>query len=183
MPFTFEKTFIEGLLVVTPEVFTDDRGHFLECYKADEFAAAGISDAFVQDNHSRSGRRVLRGLHCQAAPHSQSKLVRVTSGLVWDVAVDLRKGSPTFGRWFGLELGAENLRMLYIPQGFANGFLALTEGAEVQYKCGSRYRPESERGIRWDDPDLAIDWPLRDVVLSGKDAALPFFRDIVGKFA
>jgi dTDP-4-dehydrorhamnose 3,5-epimerase len=180
MPCTFENTFIDGLLIVTPRVYPDERGYFLESYKAGEFAAAGIREAFVQDNHSRSVRRVLRGLHFQKAPHAQAKLVRVTRGLVWDVAVDLRRGSPTFGRWLGTELGEENRRMLFIPRGFAHGFVTLSEGAELLYKCSAEYDKDSDGGVRWDDPDLAIGWPISDVKLSGKDASLPLLRDIAG---
>lgn len=183
MPFKFEKTFIDGLLIVTPLVFPDGRGYFLESYKGADFVAAGITEVFAQDNHSMSGRGVLRGLHYQKPPHAQAKLVRVTSGLVWDVAVDLRRASPTFSRWFGMELGADNRKMLYIPRGFANGFLTMSEGAEVQYKCGLEYEPGSEGGIRWDDPDLAITWPTRAVILSDKDASLPLFRDVAAGLA
>jgi len=180
MPFTFEQTPIDGLLIVRPRIFPDDRGFFMESYKASEFAAAGIHEVFVQDNHSRSGRGVLRGLHFQRAPHAQAKLVRVTSGLVWDVAVDLRAGSATYGRWFGLELSAENHTMLFLPRGFAHGFVTLSDVAELLYKCGTEYHKESDGGVRWNDPDLAITWPLDDVLLSDKDAALPWLRDLSG---
>lgn len=176
MPFSFEKTPLEGVLIARPRVFDDDRGFFFESYKASEFRAAGIAQAFVQDNHSRSDRGVLRGLHMQRPPHAQAKLVRVTRGSVWDVAVDMRKGSPTFGRWFGLELSETNRTMLFIPRGLAHGFVTLSEQAELQYKCDAEYDKASELGIRWDDPDLAIDWPLADVHVSEKDAALPFLR-------
>lgn len=180
MPFTFEQTPIDGLLIVRPRIFPDDRGFFMESYKASEFAAAGIHEVFVQDNHSRSKRGVLRGLHFQRAPHAQAKLVRVTSGLVWDVAVDMRADSATYGRWFGLELSAENHTMLYLPRGFAHGFVALSDVAELLYKCGTEYHNESDGGVRWNDPDLAITWPLDDVLLSGKDAALPWLKDLSG---
>ncbi|PKL25843.1 MAG: dTDP-4-dehydrorhamnose 3,5-epimerase [Spirochaetae bacterium HGW-Spirochaetae-3] len=183
MPFIFEKTFIDGLLIITPRLFTDERGFFLESYKSSEFAAAGIREAFVQDNHSRSIRGVLRGLHFQKAPYAQAKLVRVTRGLVWDVAVDLRHGSPTFGRWLGVELGEENRKMLFLPRGFAHGFVALSEGAELIYKCSAEYDKDSDGGVRWDDPDLGIEWPLSAVKLSEKDAALPFLRDIAGELS
>jgi dTDP-4-dehydrorhamnose 3,5-epimerase len=183
MPCTFEKTFIDGLLIVTPRVFPDERGFFLESYKASEFAAAGIREVFVQDNHSRSSRGVLRGLHFQKAPHAQAKLVRVTRGLVWDVAVDLRRGSPTYGKWLGLELGEDNRKMLYIPRGFAHGFVSLTDDAELQYKCSAEYNKDSDGGVRWDDPELAITWPLPEVTFSEKDAALPLLRDIAGGLA
>lgn len=178
MPFTFEPTAIEGLLIIRPRMFPDDRGSFMETYKASEFAAAGIHEVFVQDNHSRSRRGVLRGLHFQREPHAQAKLVRVTSGLVWDVAVDLRAGSTTYGRWFGLELSAENHTMLFLPPGFAHGFVALSDQAELLYKCGAEYHKESDGGVRWNDPDLAIGWPIDDVILSDKDAALPWLKDL-----
>lgn len=176
MPFSFEKTPLEGVQIIRPRVFDDDRGFFFESYKASEFRAAGIDQAYVQDNHSRSDRGVLRGLHLQLPPHAQAKLVRVTRGSVWDVAVDVRKGSPTFGRWFGLELSETNRTMLFIPRGFAHGFVTLSEQAELQYKCDAEYDKASELGVRWDDPDLAIDWPLTDVHVSAKDAALPFLK-------
>jgi dTDP-4-dehydrorhamnose 3,5-epimerase len=179
MPFSFEKTPLEGVLIVRPRVFDDDRGFFFESYKASEFRAAGIDQAFVQDNHSRSDRGVLRGLHMQLPPHAQAKLVRVTRGSVWDIAVDMRKGSATFGRWFGLELSETNRTMLFIPRGFAHGFVTLSEQAELQYKCDAEYDKASELGVRWDDPDLAIDWPLADVHVSAKDAALPFLKEVV----
>ncbi len=181
MPFTFEQTPIDGLLIIRPRMFSDDRGFFMESYKTSEFAAAGIHEDFVQDNHSRSSRGVLRGLHFQRAPYAQAKLVRVTSGLVWDVAVDLREGSATYGRWFGLELSAENRAMLFLPRGFAHGFVSLADGTELLYKCGSEYRQESDGGVRWDDPDLAIVWPVDDVHLSAKDAALPWLKDLPGR--
>lgn len=181
MPFTFEQTPIDGLLIIRPRMFPDDRGFFMESYKASDFAAAGIHEDFVQDNHSRSSRGVLRGLHFQRAPHAQAKLVRVTSGLVWDVAVDLREGSATYGRWFGLELSAENRAMLFLPRGFAHGFVSLADGTELLYKCGTEYHKESDGGVRWDDPDLAIVWPVDDVHLSAKDAALPWLKDLPGR--
>lgn len=177
MPCSFEKTPLEGLLIVRPRVFDDDRGFFFESYKASEFAAAGIGQVFVQDNHSRSERGVLRGLHMQLPPHAQAKLVRVTRGSVWDVAVDLRKSSPTFCRWFGIELSEANRTMLFIPKGFAHGFVTLSEQAELQYKCDAEYHKPSEHGVRWDDPELAIAWPCTDVHVSEKDAALPSLHD------
>lgn len=181
MPFTFEQTPIDGLLIIRPRMFPDDRGFFMESFKASDFAAAGIHEVFVQDNHSRSSRGVLRGLHFQRAPHAQAKLVRVTSGLVWDVAVDLREGSATYGRWFGLELSAENRTMLFLPRGFAHGFVSLADGTELLYKCGTEYHKESDGGVRWDDPELAIVWPIDDVHLSDKDAALPRLKDLPGR--
>jgi dTDP-4-dehydrorhamnose 3,5-epimerase len=166
----------EGLpevLVIEPTVHGDDRGFFFESFNARSFRAAVGGDVpFVQDNHSRSGRGVLRGLHYQVEPHVQGKLVRVTLGAVFDVAVDVRAGSPTFGRWAGFELSADNKRQAWVPAGFAHGFLVLTDAAEVLYKTTDYYAPECERGIRWDDPAIGIRWPLEsEPVLSAKDAA------------
>ena len=178
MPFTFTATPIEGLVVVTPRVFPDGRGFFIETYKEADFRKAGIDGRFVQDNHSRSSRGTLRGLHFQRAPHAQGKLVRATRGRLWDVAVDLRPGSPTYGKWHGLELSEENRIMFYIPAGFAHGFLALEDGTELQYKCTAEYNAASDGGLRWDDPDLAIAWPISDVLVSAKDAALPYLKEL-----
>ena len=178
MPFTFEQSPIEGLLVIRPKVFGDSRGFFLESYKASDFAAAGVPDKFVQDNHSLSSRGVLRGLHLQVPPKEQGKLVRVAAGRVWDVAVDLRPGSATRGTWFGLELSGDNKTMFYIPPGFAHGFVTLEDNTHVLYKCTKEYSAEHERGIRYDDPDLAVEWPFRDVRVSARDAVLPYFREV-----
>jgi dTDP-4-dehydrorhamnose 3,5-epimerase len=176
--FTFTPSSLPGLVLIEPKRFDDDRGFFMGTYKESEFFAAGITERFVQDNHSRSRRGVLRGLHFQREPHAQGKLVRVIAGAVWDVAVDLRPASPTRAQWFAVELSAENQRMLYIPPGFAHGFLTLSEEAELVYKCSSEYDKASDGGLRWDDPDLAIAWPVRDVIVSSKDAALPYFTDL-----
>ena len=165
------------MIVVQPRVFGDPRGYFLESYKQDEFEAAGITENFVQDNHSVSAMGVLRGLHYQLPPHAQGKLVRVTHGAVWDVCVDLRRGSETFGQWFGAELSDTNHTMVYVPPGFGHGFVVLSERAHFLYKCTEAYDAGCERGIRWDDPDLAIDWPVRDVTVSEKDAVLPPFKE------
>jgi dTDP-4-dehydrorhamnose 3,5-epimerase len=169
---------IEGLFLVEPRVFTDDRGFFFESYRASDFASQGIRVDFVQDNHSLSAAGVVRGLHFQRAPHQQAKLVRVVAGSVWDVVVDLRPGSASFGQWYGLELAVANYRMLYIPEGFAHGFVALSEGAELLYKCSREYRQESEGGVRWNDPDLGIQWPVRNVRVSARDASLPPLKDL-----
>ncbi len=177
MPFEFSPLSLEGPLLILPRVFGDPRGFFLESYKQSEFEAAGVHEAFVQDNHSVSTRGVLRGIHYQLPPHSQGKLVRVTSGSVWDVCVDLRKNSATFGQWLGMELTDENHKMLYVPPGFGHGFVVTSERAHFQYKSTQEYDPSAERGIRWDDPDLAIDWPIKDVCVSDKDAALPRLSD------
>ncbi|MGB9988260.1 dTDP-4-dehydrorhamnose 3,5-epimerase [Pseudoduganella rhizocola] len=163
-------TAIDGLLVIEPTVFGDDRGFFYESFNQRRFEElTGVKADFVQDNHSRSARNVLRGLHYQIQ-HAQGKLVRVTSGSVFDVAVDLRKSSPTFGKWHGLELSAENKRQFWIPPGFAHGFLVTSEHAEFLYKTTDYYAPEHERAIIWNDPAIGIEWPLDAApLLSGKD--------------
>lgn len=178
MPAEFRAGPLAGLVIVQPRVFPDDRGFFFEAFKASEYHQAGIPELFTQDNHSRSTKGVLRGLHLQREPHAQGKLVRVSLGAVWDVAVDLRPGSPTLGQWFGLELSAENRTMFYIPPGFAHGFLTLSEVAEFQYKCTAEYHKASEAGVRWDDPRLAIAWPRLDVpyLVSEKDQSLPLWE-------
>lgn len=164
------STDLPGVIILEPKVFGDERGFFFESFNARSFAeATGLQHEFVQDNHSRSQRGVLRGLHYQVQ-QVQGKLVRVTAGEVYDVAVDLRRSSPTFGRWVGMHLSAENKRQLWVPEGFAHGFVVLSEFAECLYKTTDYYAPEHERCIRWDDPTLAIDWPLKDAPqLSAKD--------------
>ncbi len=170
-------SYIEGIIVLEPRVFTDDRGFFFESYNQKTVAALGIENSFVQDNHSLSRRGTLRGIHYQVRT-PQAKLVRVISGEVFDVAVDLRRSSPTFGRWFGLNLSASNKRQIYIPSGFGHGFLTLSDMAEMLYKASDFYAPEHERCIRWDDPDLAIDWPLGgERIISEKDAKGSFLRE------
>ncbi|HHX42463.1 MAG TPA: dTDP-4-dehydrorhamnose 3,5-epimerase [Chloroflexi bacterium] len=166
------QTEIPEVLIIEPDVFEDTRGFFLESYSQRRYAEHGINATFVQDNHSLSVRGTLRGLHYQAAP-GQAKLVRVVRGAVFDVAVDIRWGSPTFGKWVGVELSAENKRQLYIPVGFAHGFCVTSEVAEFLYKCSSYYAPSLERGIAWDDPDLAIAWPVTDPILSDRDRTHP----------
>lgn len=175
-------TAIDGVCLIEPVVHGDHRGFFMESYHKDRFAALGIEDDFVQDNHSRSRAGVLRGLHYQLG-RPQAKLVRATRGRVFDVVVDLRRGSPSFGRWVGAELSEENRRMLYAPAGFGHGFLVLSEIAEFQYKCSDFYAPEEERGIRWDDPAIAIDWPLAglDPILSDRDLAWPHLENVADK--
>lgn len=166
--------------------FGDDRGWFCESYNAGRFAGAGIADAFVQDNHSFSARRgTLRGLHFQAVPHAQAKLVRCVAGAIWDVAVDIREGSPTRGKWVGARLSAEGGEQLYVPVGFAHGFVTLSEDTQVLYKAGALYAPEAEGAIRWDDPQLAVAWPLGGAAptLSDKDAAAPAFAEMTAVFA
>lgn len=173
MPCTFEPAEIEGLVIIRPRVFPDDRGFFMETFKATEFARSGIALPFVQDNHSKSSRGVLRGLHLQKGAYAQGKLLRVIAGKVWDVAVDCRPDSPTFLKWFGLEISAENKTMFYIPPGFAHGFVTLEDDTEFLYKCTAEYNKESEGGIKWNDPRIAIDWPIQDVLVSEKDEILP----------
>jgi len=166
-------TAIPDVKILRPRVFGDARGFFVESWNRRAFAAAGLDLDFVQDNHSRSARGILRGLHYQLR-QTQGKLVRVATGSVFDVAVDLRRSSPHFGRWVGVELSEQNQQMLWVPPGFAHGFLVLSETADFQYKCTDYYAPEHERSIRWDDPDLGIDWPLpggMEPLLSGKDRA------------
>jgi dTDP-4-dehydrorhamnose 3,5-epimerase len=173
-------TAIDGVLLIEPKVFGDARGFFLESYNEQAFAAAtGERVAFVQDNHSRSARGVLRGLHWQDAPHAQGKLVRVASGTAFDVVVDLRRDSPSFGRWLGTELSGENQRQVWIPPGLAHGFLVLTEAADFLYKTTAYYAATAERAIRWDDADLAIAWPDLGLapLVSTKDAAGMSFAD------
>ena len=163
-------TELPDVRVIEPRVFRDERGWFMETFNAAEFIAEGLPTEFAQDNHSSSRRGVVRGLHYQLDP-PQGKLVRCTRGAILDVAVDIRRGSESFGRWTGLELSAENRLMLWIPAGFAHGFSALTEDAEVVYKCTTRWNPAGERTILWNDPQIAIDWRLTDPIVSAKDAA------------
>jgi len=181
MPFEFISTDIPDVILVKPKVFSDKRGFFMETYKESDFGSAGIDTDFVQDNHSKSVKGVLRGLHYQKEPFAQGKLVRCIRGRIFDVAVDIRKGSPTFGKWVGYELSEENRLMLWIPKGFAHGFLTLSDEAEVIYKVsGGEYNPDYDAGIRWDDPDIGINWPVKlveEVLLSEKDRNLPFLKD------
>jgi len=177
MKFIFKETPIAGLVVVKPEVGSDERGTFSENYKASEFRKAGIKDIFVQENRSVSRKGVLRGLHYQLAPHAQAKLVRCGRGRIFEVAVDLRPRSKTFAKSFTLELSEANGLMLYIPAGFAHGFYALTDPAEVMYKCSKEYAPAHDAGVRWNDPDLKIKWPVKKPKLSPKDSTLPFLAD------
>jgi len=174
----FFECAIAGPLIIEPKVFGDQRGFFLESWNRAVFARAGLDVDFVQDNHSRSSRGVLRGLHYQN-PLPQGKLVRVLNGRVFDVVVDMRKSSVSFGQWFGLELSAENQRMLWVPPGFAHGFLTLEDGTDFLYKCTEFYEPATEHCLRWDDPSLAIEWPLDEITpeLSAKDAAGKLLAD------
>lgn len=178
MPFEFEDTSIDGLLLVHPRIFPDERGYFLETYKQSEFLKAGIGEDFVQDNHSYSFRGVVRGLHFQNSPHAQGKLVRALNGVVWDVAVDLRKDSETFGQWKGFELDGGKGTLLYLPPGFAHGFTVLSETAHLLYKCTDEYNAASDSGVRWDDPDIGVEWPVKSPVISGKDEKLPYLKEL-----
>lgn len=172
----FTPTGLPDVIIVEPAVFGDDRGFFMEVYHEEKFRGGGITESFVQDNHSRSVRGVLRGLHYQL-PNPQGKLVRAVSGSVFDVAVDIRRGSPAFGKWVGVELSEGNKRQLWIPAGFAHGFCVTSETAEVVYKCTTLYDGPSDRAIRWNDPAIGIDWPVDDPILSAKDAAAPLLSE------
>ena len=178
------QTPIEGLLIIEPRVFNDARGYFIETYNEQRYREAGIDTVFVQDNQSCSSYGVVRGLHFQKPPYSQAKLVTCTLGSVLDVAVDLRKGSKTFGQWFATELSEENHRQFFIPRGFAHGFSVLSDKAVFAYKCDNLYHPEAEGGILLSDPDLAIDWqiPAEDRIISAKDTNHPLFRDFQSPF-
>ena len=170
-------TRLPDVLLLAPKVFGDARGFFMESWNRQTFAELGLDLDFVQDNHSRSARGVLRGLHFQLN-QPQGKLVRVTSGAVFDVAVDLRRSSPHYGQWTGHELSADNHRLLWVPPGFAHGFLVLSESADFLYKTTAYYAPQWDRGIRWDDPEIGVQWPLQDApTLSAKDQILPLLRD------
>ena len=176
------KTDIEGLLIIKPRVFEDDRGYFFESYSREEFLQAGIDVAFVQDNESKSRKNVIRGMHLQAPPFEQGKLVRVIHGSVLDVAVDIRKNSPTFGKWAAIELSARNKLMYWIPPGFAHGFRTLEDDTVFFYKCTSVYNRAAEQGFIWNDPDIHIDWGISSPVVSERDSRAPLFRDFVSPF-
>ena len=163
-----ESRHLEDIVVIVPKAHRDDRGFFMEVYRADQFRDLGLPSEFVQDNHSFSRKGVVRGLHFQWEP-PMGKLMRVTRGTAFLVAVDIRKGSPTLGQWFGLEASAENMKQVWAPAGFARGFCALTDEVEVQYKCTGIYNDRAESAIRWDDPDVGVEWPLKEVRLSDKD--------------
>lgn len=178
MPFRFQRLDIPDLILIEPVIFGDDRGFFLEFYKRSDFFQAGIKEEFVQDNHSWSIRGVLRGLHFQREPEAQGKLLRCIRGEIFDVAVDIRKDSPTFGRWVSVILSEENKKMLFIPPGFAHGFQVISDCAEVLYKTTREYSPEHEAGIIWNDTDLAIEWPIKEPILSKRDRQWPSLREI-----
>ena len=172
-----QTTALPGVLILEPPVFKDDRGFFLETYHRDKYAAAGLSATFVQDNHSKSVYGTLRGLHAQWRK-PQGKLVRCLAGAIWDVAVDIRTDSPTRGQWVGYDITAENFRQIYVPPGFLHAFVVTSETAEVEYKCTDVYDPGYELGVLWNDPDIGIEWPVAEPVLSAKDAAAPKLADV-----
>jgi dTDP-4-dehydrorhamnose 3,5-epimerase len=176
MPFSFTPLAIADLILVEPKFFPDNRGFFLESFKASDFAKANLPTHFAQDNFSFSRKDVIRGLHYQKNPKAQGKLVSVLKGGVWDVAVDIRRGSPTFLKWMAVELNDQNHAMLYIPPGFAHGFVSLTEDVHLLYKCTNEYDTQTDAGIRWNDPDIAISWPVSEPIVSEKDAILPFVQ-------
>ena len=178
MSFNFKKLDIPDVILIEPRIFRDERGFFMESYKSSEFKKFGIEDNFIQTNQSRSKKGVLRGLHFQRDPQVQAKLVQVISGEIFDVAVDIRKNSPYYGKWISKILSDENKNMLYIPAGFAHGFCVLSDEADVVYSCDKEYAPETESGIIWNDPDLNINWPLSDVIVSEKDQKLRNFKEI-----
>ncbi len=180
-----KKTDIEGVLIVEPKVWGDNRGYFFESFNARDFAdKTGLEITFVQDNESKSRYGVLRGLHFQLPPYTQSKLVRCVKGRVLDIAVDIRKGSPTYGKWVSCELTEDNHRQFFVPKGMAHGFCVLSEEAVFQYKCDDFYHPEAEGGIAWDDPDIAVEWPIpaEDISLSERDKHHPSFKEFVSPF-
>ena len=170
-------TALPGVLILEPTVFSDDRGFFLESYHRQRYQEQGIATDFVQDNHARSVRGVLRGLHFQLR-HPQAKLLVVAEGEIFDVAVDIRRGSATFGRWWGTHLSAENHRQVYVPEGFAHGYCVLSKSADFFYKCSAYYAPGDQHGIAWDDPELSIDWPLETPILSEKDQRYPSLKEL-----
>jgi dTDP-4-dehydrorhamnose 3,5-epimerase len=182
MPFIFQRLDIPEIILIEPRRFVDTRGFFMETYKYSDFLRNGIQEHFVQDNYSRSVRGVLRGLHYQRNPHAQGKLVQCIKGNIFDVAVDIRNGSPTFMQWISTELSEENNRMFYVPPGFAHGFVVVSDIADVIYKCTKEYSPEDDRGIIWNDPDIQIQWPIREPVLSEKDSRHPLLRDADNNF-
>lgn len=170
MPFKFSKMSIPDVVLIEPKVFPDARGFFVELFKASEFHANGVPAAFVQVNHSRSQKNVLRGLHYQLNPKAQAKLVGVVHGEIFDVAVDIRRGSPTYGQWVAERLSETNKRMLFVPEGFAHGFCVLSDEAEITYYCSKEYASNMERSILWNDPAIAVSWPIKEPLLSAKDS-------------
>jgi dTDP-4-dehydrorhamnose 3,5-epimerase len=178
MPFTFTSASLPGVVVIEPKVFADDRGFFMETYKKSDFVGGGLDMEFVQENHSRSVQGTLRGLHLQRPPRAQGKLVRVIAGEIFDVAADIRRDSSSFGQWVGMVLSADNRRSLFIPAGYAHGFCVVSAEAEVVYKTTAEYAPDLEWGVRWDDPVLAIPWPIANPILSPRDSRWPALTDL-----
>ncbi len=177
MPFMFRSFEIPGPILIQPRIFKDERGYFLETYRKSGFASNGIDENFVQDNHSFSKKNVIRGLHYQLPPAAQGKLVSVVKGRAWDVVVDIRRGSPYFLKWVAAELSGENHTMLFVPPGFAHGFAVLSDEVHLLYKCTSEYAPQQERGIRWDDPQINVNWPVKEPIISERDQELPLLKD------
>lgn len=178
MPFEFQKTKIPDVILVKPKIFEDERGFFMETYQKNEFKEAGIISDFIQDNHSKSSYKVLRGLHFQKNPYAQAKLVRCLQGEIYDVAVDLRKNSSTFGQYVSAVLSSKNYYQLYIPRGFAHGFLVLSNSADVAYKIDNIYAPDYEAGLIWNDSQVNINWPIKNPILSQKDKTWPTLKDL-----
>jgi dTDP-4-dehydrorhamnose 3,5-epimerase len=177
----FSPLELPEVILVEPDVHRDERGFFLESWHREKYARGGIDALFVQDNHSRSVQRTLRGLHAQLAPRPQGKLVRAVAGEIWDVAVDIREGSPRFGRWTATTLSGENMRQLWIPPGFAHGFCVTSEIADVEYKCTEVYDPSCEIAVAWDDPSIGVAWPVADPQLSARDRAAPRLAELAGR--
>src|SRR3989338_4022761 len=172
MPFTFKRLQIPDVILIEPKTFSDNRGFFFESYKESDFVSNGINKKFIQDNFSHSIHGVIRGLHYQKIPKAQAKLVTVLNGKIFDVAVDIRKNSPTYGKWIGEILSADNHKLIYIPEGFAHGFCVLSQEADVSYKVNNEYSPENEKGIIWNDPKINISWPIKNPIISNKDNEL-----------
>lgn len=182
MPFKFNKLKIPEIIIIETQKFDDNRGFFMEFFKESAFNVNGIKTKFVQDNYSRSVKGVLRGLHYQKSPRAQAKIVMTTKGEIFDVAVDLRKGSPTYGKWIGEILSEQNHKLLYVPEGFAHGFIVLSDEADVFYKVSSEYSPEHERGIIWNDKEIAIKWPVTNPIISKNDLELPTLSNADNNF-
>jgi dTDP-4-dehydrorhamnose 3,5-epimerase len=182
MPFHFKRLAIPEVILIEPKIFKDERGSFMETYKYSDFAPMGIKEHFVQDNYSKSLKVVLRGLHFQKNPNAQGKLIQCIKGKIFDVAVDIRKGSPTYRQWVSIELSEENNLILYVPAAFAHGFVVLSESVDVIYKCTKEYSPEDDRGIVWNDPETNIHWPVKDPLLSEKDKNHPLLKDADNNF-
>jgi len=183
MPFQFTKLDIPQVILIKPKVFSDERGFFMETYKYSDFAEIGINEQFIQSNHSKSvSKGVVRGLHFQKKPFEQAKLIRTVTGSIFDIAVDIRKNSPTYGKYVFTVLSAENKEILYIPAGFAHGFCTLEEGTEIVYECSKAYSPEHDRGIIWNDRDINIEWPVEKPILSGKDQHWTTLKEVDNNF-